>query len=101
MKSMNAAVLLLVVSSALVSCSEEKKTVRQYGNTLMQASKTAKTFDKKLNVQQVQKSIQEFNAANGRFPADLGELSSFGGLALKNDDYEYNPATGALTERNN
>jgi hypothetical protein len=52
-----------------------------------------------LNVEQVRKSILEFNAANGRYPTDLNELTSFSGLTLKSDQYEYNPATGTLTEK--
>lgn len=92
-----------VVSSlllfAVASCSDEKNPVQQYGNTLSQSYKNTKQFDKDLNVQQVQKSILEFQAANGRYPADLAELSSFSGLTLKSDTYEYDPASGALTEK--
>jgi len=100
MKLMNTGLVMLsMLLCALVSCSEEKKTVQQYGNTLTESYKNTKKFDKDLNVQQVQKSIQEFNAANGRYPADLSELSSFSGLTLKSDNYEYDPANGTLTEK--
>lgn len=92
-------VVLSMVLCALVSCSEEKKTVQQYGNTLTQSYQNTKKFDKDLNVLQVQKSIQEFNAAKGRYPADLNELSSFSGLTLKSDNYEYDPSNGTLTEK--
>ena len=100
MKLMNTG---LVVSSlllcAVVSCSDEKNPAKQYGNTLTQSLKNTKKFDKDLNVEQIQKSILEFNAANGRYPADLSELTSFSGLTLKSDNYEYDPANGTLTAK--
>ena len=100
MKLMNKGlVVFCVVLCGVLSCSEEKSTVKQYGNTLTQSYKSAKKVDKDLNVQQVQKSIQDFNAANGRYPANLGELSSFSGLTLASDKYTYEPATGTLTEK--
>jgi len=100
MKLMNTGfVVVFALWGALVSCSEEKNTVQQYGNTLTQSYKNTKKFDKELNVEQVRKSILEFNAANGRYPADLNELSSFSGLTLKSDNYEYNPADGTLSEK--
>jgi len=66
---------------------------------MTQSYKSAQKLDAKVNVQQVRKSIQEFYAANGRYPADLHELVGFSGLALKSDAYEYDPANGTLTER--
>jgi hypothetical protein len=92
-------VVLSIVLCGVVSCSEEKNTVQKYGNTLTQSLKNTKKFDKDLNVEQLRKSILEFNGANGRYPADLGELSSFSGLTLKSDNYEYDPANGTLTEK--
>ena len=83
----------------MASCSDDKNPAQQYGNTMMQSYKSAQKLDAKVNVQQVQKSIQEFYAANGRYPADLNELSLFNGLTLKSDKYEYNPSNGTLTEK--
>lgn len=100
MKLMNTGLVVLsILLCSVVSCSEEKNTVQKYGNTLTQSLKNTKKFDKDLNVEQIQQSILEFNAANGRYPADLGELSSFSGLTLKSDNYEYDPANGTLTEK--
>ena len=92
-------ILLLGILFALPSCSDEQNPAKQYGDTMTQTYKNAKTFDKKVNVQQVQKSIQEFYAANNRYPADLNELSAFNRISLKSDNYGYDPATGALTEK--
>lgn len=66
---------------------------------MVQSLKSAKSVENKVNVEEVRKSIQEFYAANGRYPADLTELSTFNGITLKSDKYDYNPATGTLTEK--
>ena len=81
----------------LAACTDNP--VQQYGNTMTQSLKSAKKLDSTVNVQQVQKSIQEFYAANGRYPADLNELSAFNGITLKSDKYDYDSATGMLTEK--
>ncbi len=83
----------------LASCTEENNPVQQYGNTVTGTYKKAKQLDNKVNVQQVQKSIQEFYAANNRYPATLQELSAFNGISLKSDNYDYNPVTGSITEK--
>jgi hypothetical protein len=80
---------------ALAACTD----AQQYGTTMTQSLKKTKEVDAKVNVEQVQKSIQEFYAANGRYPSDLNEVSAFNGITLKSDKYDYNPATGALTEK--
>ena len=100
MKSRSRGVLLLFCSCLLLpSCSDEKNPVQQYGNTMTQSLKSARTLDSKVNVQQVGKSIQEFYAANGRYPADLSELSGFNGLVLKDEDYDYDPTNGSLVDK--
>ena len=93
--------LSLLFGSFLVlpSCTDEKNPVQQYGNTMTQSYKSARTLDRKVNVLEVRKSIQEFYAANGRYPADLNELSGFNGITLKGDKYEYDPANGTLVEK--
>jgi len=84
---------------ALTSCSDEKNPVQQYGNTMTQSYKSAQKLDAKVNILEVRKSIQEFYAANGRYPADLNELAGFNGITLKGDRYEYDPASGTLVEK--
>jgi len=66
---------------------------------MTQSYKSAQKLDAKVNVQQVRKSIQEFHAANGRYPSDLDELAGFNGLVLESDRYEYDPAKGTMTEK--
>ncbi len=82
---------------SVAACSDN--SAQQYGNTLNQSLKSAKSVEVKVNVEEVRKSIQEFYAANGRYPADLGELAAFNGMTLKNDKYNYDPVTGTLTEK--
>jgi hypothetical protein len=92
-------IVLFGVTFGLASCSDEKNPAQQYGNTLVQSLKSAKSVENKANVEEVRKSIQEFYAANGRYPADLSELTAFNGMTLKSDKYDYNPAAGTLTEK--
>jgi hypothetical protein len=91
----------LGITSALTiaSCNNDKNPAQQYGNTLVQPLKSAKKLDATVNVLEVKKSIQEFYAANGRYPADLNELSTFNGMTLKSDQFDYDHATGNLTEK--
>jgi sulfatase maturation enzyme AslB (radical SAM superfamily) len=81
----------------LVSC-EDKNPAQQYGNTMVDSLKTTKKVEKKVNVLEVQKSIQEYYAANGRYPSDLNEIAAFNGIVLESDNYSYNPESGTLTE---
>ena len=92
----------LVLAGSLLtflSCSDDKNPAKQYGNTMVQSYKSAQKLDSTVNVQQVQKSIQEFYAASNRYPADLNELAAFNGITLKSDRYDYDPATGTLSEK--
>ena len=66
---------------------------------MTQSYKSAQKLDSKVNLLEVRKTIQEFYAANGRYPADLIELSGFNGITLKDDKFEYEPATGTLVEK--
>ena len=93
--------LSLLIGSLLVfaSCSDEKNPVQQYGNTMTKSYKSAQKLDSKVNILEVRKSIQEFYAANGRYPSDLNELSGFNGIILKGDKFEYDPVIGTLMEK--
>ena len=96
---LRSALFLLGSCVLLASCSDEKHPVQRYGTTMTQSYKSARTLDSKGNVQQVRKSIQEFHAANGRYPANLDELAAFNRLTLKHDDYDYDPTNGNLVEK--
>jgi hypothetical protein len=91
-------IILFGCLSIFLSCTDDN-TAQKYSNTMLQSHKSAKNLDNKVTVQEVRKSIQEFYAANGRYPADLAEVTAFNGISLKNDHYEYDPETGMLTER--
>ena len=99
MKLIHAGFGILFLSFLIITSCKNNNPAQQYGNTLTQSYKSAQKLDAKVNVLQVQKSTQDFYAANGRYPADLNELSAFNGITLKNDHYEYNPETGTLTEK--
>jgi hypothetical protein len=91
--------LAIVIGSFISLASCKDNPVPQYGNTMTQSHKSARTLDSKINVLEVRKSIQEFYAVNGRYPVDLNELSGFNGITLKGDNFEYDPATGTLVEK--
>jgi hypothetical protein len=84
---------------ALFACTDDKNQAQQYGNTMVESLKTTKKVEKKVNMLDVQRSIQEYYAANGRYPADLNEVTAFNGMTLESDRYDYDPATGTLTEK--
>ncbi len=90
-------VLLLGSLFLVVSCNDNP--VQQYGTIMTQSYKSTQMLTDKVNVEQVQKSIREFYAANGRYPADLNELSTMSGLTLKSDKYVYDPENGTLAEK--
>jgi len=83
----------------LLACSDEKNPAQQYGNAMVQTYKNAQKFEKKIDLQQAQKSIQEFYAANGRYPADIKEIASFSGLNLDAERYDYDPSSGVLASK--
>lgn len=93
------ALLGMTAALTIASCNNDQNPAQQYGNTMVQSLKSAKKLDAAVNVLEVKKSIQEFYAANGRYPADLNELSTFNGMTLKSDQFDYDPATGNLTEK--
>jgi hypothetical protein len=91
--------MLVGLALVITACSDEKNPARQYGNTMVQTYKNAQKLEKKMDLQQAQKSVQEFYAANGRYPADLKELSGFSGLTLDAEHYDYNSANGTLMSK--
>ncbi len=91
--------MLFCLVLATAACTDEKNPAQQYGNTTVQTYRNVQKFEKKIDLQQAQKSLQEFYAANGRYPADLNELSHFSGLALDSGQYDYNATTGSLTPK--
>jgi len=91
-------VFLVSLLLTVASCSDNN-SAEQYSKTLTQSYKSAQKLDASVSIHQAEKSIQEFYAANGRYPADLDELSRASGLALKSGTYVYNPENGALTEK--
>ena len=83
----------------ITACTDEKNAAQQRGSAIVQPLITTKSVEKKVNVLEVQKSIQEYYAANGRYPADLNEVAAFNGMTLESDNYTYDPTTGTLTQK--
>ncbi|HXY53875.1 MAG TPA: hypothetical protein VEM40_04305 [Nitrospirota bacterium] len=91
--------MMLGFALVLAACTDEKNPAQQYGNSMVQTYKNVQKIEKKVDLQQAQKSVQEFYAANGRYPADLKELSGFSGLPLDAEQYDYNASSGVLTSK--
>ena len=89
----------LFLSLPLLSCKDEKNPVQQYGDTLVHGYKSAQKVEKDANLQQVQRSVYEFQATNGRYPADLRELGEFTKSPIDENKYNYDPATGSVTAK--
>jgi hypothetical protein len=89
----------LVLSVALFSCKDEKNPVQQYGDTLVHGYKSAQKVEKDANLQQMQRNVYEFQAANGRYPADLRELGEFTRFPIDENKYNYDPTTGSVTAK--
>jgi hypothetical protein len=89
----------LILSGALLSCKDEKNPVQQYGDTLVHGYKSAQKVEKDANLQQVQRQVYEFQAAQGRYPADLRELGEFTKSLIDENKYNYDPMTGSVTAK--
>ena len=87
---------LVSLIMAFPSC---KNPLEQYGDTVVDTYKRSQTIEKKESVQNLQRSIQAFQATNGRYPNDLKELEEFNGNKLDYTRYEYNPSTGIITAK--
>ncbi len=90
---------MLVLSVALFSCKDEKNPVQQYGDTLVHGYKSAQKVEKDANLQQVQRNVYEFQAAQGRYPADLREVEEFTKSPIDAGKYNYDPSTGSVTAK--
>ncbi len=89
----------LILSGALCSCKDEKNPVQQYGDTLVHGYQSAQKVAKGADLQRVQRQVYEFQAAQGRYPADLRELGEFTKSLIDENKYQYDPATGSVTAK--
>lgn len=87
--------ILLAACLACLACDPAE----QYGKTPMEPLKATKRVESRVDLQTVRRSVQEFQAANGRYPADLSELAAFNGVVVESDAYSYDPATGAVAAK--
>lgn len=77
----------------------EDNPVEQYGTGLTNTIGRARVTVKTTNLQELRKSIQGFRAINERFPEDIQEIEKYTGLKLDPEKYDYDPATGNISER--
>lgn len=100
MKELKISVILIYLILAFVSCGESKNPAKRSGDTVIDVYQNVDKFSNKINLQQLQESIRVFHAANGRYPADIGELENFSGIKLDNDKYHYDPSAGIIKYKN-
>ncbi|MDH4162419.1 MAG: hypothetical protein OEW15_06980 [Nitrospirota bacterium] len=102
MKQLSAGAVLIaaLLMATIIACTDDKNPAQQYGTTMVNSLKSAKSVEDKAHADAARKAIQDFHVTNGRYPADLAELLSATGLPLKSDAYDYDPSTGTLTKKN-
>jgi len=98
-KQTNAISIMITVLLVFFISSCNNTPAQQYGTTMTQSLKSAKSVEVKANADAARKAIQDFYAVYGKYPADLAEVASVTGIPLKSDKYDYNPESGALTEK--
>ena len=76
---------------------DAKKSIEDAGKGLTDTLQKSKDFGAEASLKAFQVSIAAFKAANGKYPADLKELSDFSGVAASADVYDYDPDAGKLT----
>jgi len=92
-------VMVFVILAIISFGCESKNTLEQSGNTLIKTYKNTQKFGDKTSLQNVQEAMRTFYVANGRYPRDLGEFEGFTGVALDSSKYEYDPASGKITQK--
>ncbi len=83
--------------TTLSSC--KNNPVEEYGEKTVQTYKEAQKFGNTTTVHNLKQAVSGFQAAEGRYPRDLKELSDFMGTSLSEEDYDYDPATGKISRK--
>lgn len=67
-------IIILSVSLFLAGCTEEKKGIQNYGETLIKQTERARTVESQAQLQTLKTAIVSFKAMEGRNPQSLDEL---------------------------
>jgi competence protein ComGC len=92
-------VLGLMVLPLLIACKKKPENpVEEYGTALIGSYKHAQNAGVAANLDAVQRSVQAYRAANGKFPESLEELKKdFMGSDIDMSAYDYDPETGTVS----
>ncbi len=90
-------ILSLLLCSVAVACSEEKKTVEEYGETLTGAIPRAKQAQTASDLRTVQQAVQAFYAEQGHYPDRLEDLPLVQDQRLDVSRFAYNSTTGSVS----
>jgi hypothetical protein len=96
MKKITAAFALCLLL-AVGSCNDTKTAIEDAGKGVTDTLQNSKDAGAAASLKNFESAIAAFKAANGKFPADLKELSDFSGTAASPDVYNYDPETGKIT----
>ncbi len=91
--------LALLIFPFAVGCSEEKKTVEEYGETLTGAIPRAKQAQTASDLRTLQQAVQAFYAEQGRYPNRLEELSPAQRQGMDLSRFAYDPVTGSVRSK--
>ncbi|MGE5301421.1 MAG: hypothetical protein ACM3MB_10765 [Acidobacteriota bacterium] len=84
----------------LPACREKPKNpVSEYGDSLINSYKGAQNAAEIANLDALKKAVQAYRAANGSYPAELKDAESLVGGPIDLSNYDYDPATGAVTPK--
>lgn len=90
--------LLALVFSASSGCrKEEKKLAEDYGSAMVEAIEGSKAIARDAGLDSAKAAIEGYHALNGRYPADMQEISELMGGKFRAEDYVYDPATGGIS----
>ncbi len=86
-----------LIGLAVLGCGQEENTVQQAGKTMVQGVTRAKDAKATADLHAIQTAIQEYQAANGRFPDRLEDLPLVQHQHLDLSSFVYDPSTGQVS----
>ncbi len=99
-------VIILLLALVSLSCKGDnvgkdgtRNPVEKYGDDVTRAYTGTQRFAKQMDAKSLQDAIRSFQALNGRYPKDLGELEQFAGARIDGNEYEYDPSAGTIRRK--
>jgi len=88
---------IAVILSFLTACDQKPKNpVSEYGEAVIDAYKKGQAVKETADLDAIKKTIQAYNAANDKYPANLDEVANLIGKQIDMAKYDYDPQTGIV-----